>query len=279
MDRIGAAAQLDAQRARAHRSPPSRGLVLAKRREHPAHQRRGALRSGIDDHVRAIAVEGLARLEQLREPRARIGGGEQWPACVVASALPEALQARAQVDHGSRLAHQPAVGLVEDGAAAGGYHAAIAARELGEQGRFAAPESFLAFDFEDRGHRHAGALNQDAVGVDELAPQALRERPAERRLAGAHHAYEKDICARHQRPRRTPGFENSRKKSPGGPGLEDCRVARQRTVSVSLTMRGVTKIKSSVLLSTLTVRLKSTPTIGMSARKGTLSTVLRVSCS
>src|SRR5258708_27340259 len=168
--------------------------------------------------MRALGVGGLAGLEELREPCARIGRGEQGPARVVASALPEALQARTQIDHCSRLVHQGAVRLIEEYGAAGGDHRAFLSRQLGEQRRLAPAESLLALDLEDRGYRGGGALDELAIGVDELAPQALRERPAERRLAGAHHAHEKDIRARHNRPVALPGSGIAEKKAPADRG-------------------------------------------------------------
>ncbi len=239
--------------------------MLANRREHPAHQRRGALGSGVDDRVRAIAVERLARLEQLREARARIGGGEQRPARVVAGALPKAR------------------------ASSGGW-----LRRAPRRRRW-------------RSRRHRAARARPAVSTRAGGilphPRSQRSSPPARRCARPAHGRNRrtrapgaareparaSSCRRPSCPRGRysrlpstvplhPGFENSRKKSPGGPGLEDCWVARQRTVSVSLTMRGVTNTSSSVLLSILLVRLKSTPRSGISARNGTLSIVVRVSC-
>ncbi len=90
---------------------------------------------------------------------------------------------------------------------------------LAEQRRLALAEAFLALELEDGGDGHAGALDQQPVGVDELLAPAARERLPERGLAGAHHAHEKHVVA-HARP--SIAFSPSRiaeKKAPDDRGL------------------------------------------------------------
>jgi hypothetical protein len=111
-------------------------------------------------------------------------------ATVVARALPEALQAGAQVDHGAGSAHGAPVLLREDRAPARGDHASGAPGELGQHGGLAAPEALLALELEHGRDRNAGPLHHDAIGVDELEAGLLRERLPEGGLAGTHHAHE-----------------------------------------------------------------------------------------
>src|SRR5689334_24050161 len=71
---------------------------------------------------------------------------------------------------------------------------------------------FRSLDLEDGRDRHARALREEAVGIDELAPEASRERPADGGLAGAHHADEEDVAASH-RPDPIGAIEQDRKST------------------------------------------------------------------
>src|SRR5260221_10361107 len=175
-----------------------------------------------------IAVQGLALVENGGERAARIRRGEERPRGVVTGSPPQVLGPRTKVPDRAGAPHPAAIVLGEDHAPAGGDDAIIATRELGQQARLAPAEALLAFDFEDRGDWHAGALDEDAIGIDEFAPQALRERLADRRLAGAHHADEKDVASAHVGVFMA-GASRIAKKSPGGPGLEDLELARRST--------------------------------------------------
>ena len=66
--------------------------------------------------------------------------------------------------------------------------------ELGEHRLLAVAEARLALDLEDRRDRHAEPLLELVVGVDERLAQPARELPAERRLARAGQADQKQIA-------------------------------------------------------------------------------------
>ena len=87
----------------------------------------------------------------------------------------------------------------------------------GDLAGLAPAEALFALDLEDRGHRHAGALDQRPVRIGELHLHPLRQRAPDGGLAGAHHADEEDVAAAHgDRVSRRPA--RLTKKSPGGTG-------------------------------------------------------------
>src|SRR5688572_12317108 len=68
-----------------------------------------ALAAGIDDDIGGGAVERVALLVELRQPRQGIGGLQQRTVAVMTRALPEIGGSRAQVDDDAMLAEQLAV--------------------------------------------------------------------------------------------------------------------------------------------------------------------------
>ena len=186
-----------------------------------------------------------------------IGRGEQRARRVVAGALPQVLHARAQVDHGAGLAHHAPILLGEHDPAARGDDKAVASRRSPRAPPIRAcrkPASPSISKMVATG-TPVRSTRKRSVSMNSW-PGAVRERLPERRLAGAHHAHEKDVASAHRaivmslpsriakkKPRRTGAFEYG-------------RIRVSATVSESLTIRGVTKISSSVLLSVFAVVLE-----------------------
>ncbi len=80
-------------------------------------------------------------------------------------------------------------------AAAEGEHERLGRRERDACGvRLDAPELGLAALVEELRDRHSGALLDRPVEVEELPSQPPGELPAERRLARAHEADERDVA-------------------------------------------------------------------------------------
>ena len=81
---------------------------------------------------------------------------------------------------------------VHEGAAAGRQHLRPAIEEARNDALFAGTEIGLAVGGEDFRDRHAGRSLDLGVGVHKTQSEALREPPANRRLAGAHHPHQHD---------------------------------------------------------------------------------------
>nr|GEU28520.1 hypothetical protein [Tanacetum cinerariifolium] len=125
----------------------------------------------IDHDVGNVQVQRIAHRHQLFELLARIGRLQQRAVLVVRGALQDAVDRRAQVDHGAaRLEQRAAVG-VEHGAAAGGQHQVLLARQLADHLGLAAAEAGLPLDLEDPRNGRARARLDLVVGVDEAQPQ------------------------------------------------------------------------------------------------------------
>jgi len=150
------------------------------------------------DHceVRDLAIQRLAQREQLRDPLARILRLQQRSRAVAAQPLPQVGERRLQEDHQPALGEQVAVLRAHHRAASGGEHDRGQPGQFVEQRRLTATKTLFALEFEHGRDRHAAALLEHLVGVDETAVQACRESPADGGLARAHHAHQDN------RPRR-----------------------------------------------------------------------------
>ena len=96
---------------------------------------------------------------------------------------------------GARL-HRRAGRRREHRAAAAGDQLAVGLQQLAQQALFARTEAGLAFQFKDRRHRRAGLVLEPRIGIDEGQSEPARELPAERGLAGAHGADQHEVGRR-----------------------------------------------------------------------------------
>jgi hypothetical protein len=117
----------------------------------------------------------------------------------------------------------------------------------GEHHLLAVAEAALALDLEDGRDRHAEPLLELRIGVDESLAEASRKLAAERRLARARQAHQKQIA---------PVKRHRGNDLDGGGVAAAGGVAHRTDVTVSLMMRGVRKIRSSAFSLLLPVCLK-----------------------
>ena len=83
-----------------------------------------------------------------------------------------------------------AVARIEHCAASGSEHDIVQCGQSFDYLGLAFAKPGLALDIEDHGDAHPGPCLDLAIGIVERLPQALGELPADRGLAGAHHAYQ-----------------------------------------------------------------------------------------
>lgn len=147
-----------------------------------------------------FAVQRIARADELEDARPRVGRLQQRAHAIVAQAMPQLAGSCLQVNDEAACAHELAVLRHRDGAA-GGQHDAFTARQFVDEMGLAPAKTVLAFEFEDRRHRHATARFELSIGIDEDAAQQVGNAPTHGRLAATHHADQADWRA---------GTQNSR---------------------------------------------------------------------
>jgi hypothetical protein len=140
---------------------------------------------------------------EFEDARPRVGRLQQRAHAVVAQAMPQFAGSCLQVNDEAACTHELAVLCHRDRAAAGRQHDALAARQFVDEMRLAPAETVLAFEFENRRHRHATARFELPVGIDEDAAQQGGDAPTHGRFAATHHADQADRCAGTQNSRQS----------------------------------------------------------------------------
>src|SRR6185437_2474433 len=251
--------------------------LIARLRIEPAHESDHAFAIGLDHVIGDLAIQRIAQLIKLDEPRARIRCVQHRPVPAVAKPLPQRLGLGVKIQDRAVFAQARAARRAHDRAAAGREHDARKARQLVDHRLLAIAKARLAFDLENRRNGDAEPRLELVVGVDETLVETTRELPPERGLARAHESHEKKIAP----VQRHRGIVNGVRAIKRGPiksarfycGADRIYAAYRTDVSDSLTILGVRKISSSVFSLDRNVDLKRFPTPGMSPRKGTLSVV------
>src|SRR6478672_2851912 len=110
---------------------------------------------GLDDEVRGLAVQRIAKRVDLLQPFKRIGTLQQWPMLAAPGSLPQRRRSCMQVEYRSVLLQAVAVYLAQHCAAAGREYRVGVQHVLGDDRLLAIAESGLAFQFEDHRNRHA----------------------------------------------------------------------------------------------------------------------------
>src|SRR6266850_2945057 len=245
--------------------------------------------------MRDLAIERIAYLVQFGEPCARIRGLQKRAIFVMAGAVEQVSHGRTKVHHRASGPQHVAVFLAQYHAAARGEHYVTQRREFVHHRGFAGAKTGLVLELENHRYLHAGAILDDVIRVAECFLQAFCQDAADRGLARTHHSDQED-AARQVDPRLRSVFQGClvhtailAKPVVHGQAAKNRTAANdaavpgerwvQRTVSVSLTTLGVTKINSS----RLSLRRRSwrnrMPMTGMSPSIGTLVLVLDSSCS
>src|SRR5438105_602943 len=206
----------------------------------------------LDDHVRDLAIQRIASRIELLHPCKRIRSLQQRPVLAVAGALPQRGGRCMEVEHRSTLLEPFAVRWTQHDPAAGGKHDIVLDDEVGEDGCFAVAKAWFALQLEDDRNRYAEPAFELDVGVEEWLVQAPGEQAAERRLAAARHAHQKKIAPM-QMHRGIVHCSVTTIRARVAAGSRGYRTA----VTDSLMIRGVRKIKSSVLSISLPVCLKT----------------------
>jgi hypothetical protein len=104
-----------------------------------------------------------------------------------------------QVDNETACAEVLAVSRVHDDTAAGRQHDPVPLRQVVDDLCLAFPESVFAFLFKNERDVDAGARLDLFVAVDEVQVQKAGELSPDRRLAGAHRAYQEHVlCTVHR---------------------------------------------------------------------------------
>ena len=158
-------------------------------------------RAGVDGDVRAAFVRGLALRLEPAEHHDRVTGEQRAGRFGRdADAVGEHRDRRAQPhDHTRGAQPAPAVGVDDR---------SPTARDDERRGRLAHVDDDLALDLAERRlavvreelrERHAGARDDEIVGVDERARQARRALESDGRLARAHQPDEDEMAARAHR--------------------------------------------------------------------------------
>ena len=138
-------------------------------------QHRHGRSAGLDDHVRRLAVQRIARIVQFPQTRQRIFDLEQRALQVVTKTAVQILGGRAQVDDMRATTQGEAIGFAQYRATAGGNDTVVAADQFGDHRLLDVAESRLTFTLEKLPDRAPDARLDEAIGVGERQIQPLRQ--------------------------------------------------------------------------------------------------------
>jgi len=163
-------------------------------RENGLHQQLYVRTAGVDDDVGYFLVQWFARAREFFQRLAGIAALQQGPVLVVAGALQNAADARAQVDHRTARLEIGATLGIENRAAAGRKDDVVLRRQVADDLSFALAKTLFPLDFKDQGNGRAGTRFDFMIGINETLVQPLCQRAADRCFAGAHQADQKNIA-------------------------------------------------------------------------------------
>ena len=190
----------------------------------------------------------------------------------MARTFPENLRGDVQVDHYAPLRKKRAVSRVEHDAAACRKNEVRLKGELIKRLRLAPAEAVLALNLKNGGYGDPGTRNDLMVAIGKAHPSALCEFAPNSRFSGTQHADQYQTSHTN-----IAGFKCTKGRRPRWshrPRIVAAAEPAYLSVSESDTIRGVTKISSSLRSDTVLVLLNNPPTTGSSPRKGTRSTPL-----
>ena len=147
-----------------------------------------------DHEVTRLAIQPIAlRIKRTRTSE-RIGGRQQRPILAVARPLKSGLRRRVQIQNRASGAQPFAIDVAQHDAAAGREDDVDSLHQSRERLFFACAKNFLPLDLENGRNGHTESTLQLDISINESLAETAREHAAERGLATARHANEKEIA-------------------------------------------------------------------------------------